>query len=172
MADKPVKPVFVFLGVYANKVDATADLEIIRTLHYDGVIGTYDAGIAVKQVDGSVTVEKHEKPTQHGAWTGIAVGAVVGILFPPSIIGMAAVGGVTGGLIGHFWRGMSRKDVVELGEALDTGEALLIVIGKDKVQAALNKAGLKAQKQLEKQIDMDSKELDKELDEAAKQLAK
>jgi len=169
MADKPV---FLFLGVYGNPVDAAADLEIVRALHTDGVIGTYDAAVAVKQVDGSVTVEKHEKPTQHGAWTGIAVGAVVGILFPPSILGMAAVGGLTGGLIGHFWRGMSRKDVTELGEALDTGEALLIVVGKDKLQAEFDKAGLKAQKQLEKQIDMDRKELDKEIGEAEKQLAK
>ncbi len=165
------KPVFLFLGVYGNPVDATADLEIVRDLHASGVIGTYDAGIAVKQVDGSVTVEKHEKPTQHGAWTGIAVGAVVGVLFPPSIIGMAAVGGVAGGLVGHFWKGMSRKDVAELGEALDTGEALLIVIGHDKLQEALDKAGLKAEKQVEKQVDMEGEELDKQLGEAEKQLA-
>jgi uncharacterized membrane protein len=169
MADKPA---FLFLGVYGNKVDATADLEVVRDLHAAGAIGTYDAGIAVKQVDGSVTVEKHEKPTQHGAWTGIAVGAAVGVLFPPSIIGLAAAGGVTGGLIGHFWKGMSRKDVAELGEALDTGQALLIVIGRDKLQAALDKAGLKAEKQLEKQVDMDGKELDKQLAAAEKELAK
>ncbi len=169
MADKRV---FVFLGVYGNPVDATADLELVRRLHSDGVIGTYDAGIAVKQVDGRVTMEKREKPTQHGAWTGIAVGAVVGVLFPPSIIGMAAVGGISGGLIGHFWKGMSRKDIHELGEALDTGEALLIVVGHDKLEEALRKAGLKAQKQVEKQIDMDSKELDKQLGEAEKELAK
>jgi len=169
MADKPV---FLFLGVYGNPVDATADLEVVRALHSDGVIGTYDAAVAVKQVDGSVTVEKHEKPTQHGAWTGIAVGAVIGVLFPPSILGLAAVGGVTGGLVGHFWKGMSRKDVAELGEALDTGEALLIVVGRDKLDEALRKAGLKAQKQFEKQIDIEGKELDKELDEAEKELAR
>ena len=114
-------------------------------------------------------MEKHEKPTQHGAWTA-SPRRRGGVLFPPSIIGMAAVGGVTGGLIGHFWKGMSRKDVTELGEALDTGEALLIVIGHDKLQAALDKAGLKAERQVEKQLDMDSKELDKQLSAAGKEL--
>jgi len=168
MADKPV---FVFLGVYGNPVEAKADLELVRDLHASGAIGTYDAAIAVKEVDGSVSIEKHEKPTQHGAWTGIAAGAIVGIIFPPSLLGMAVVGGVTGGLIGHFWRGMSRKDVHELGEALDAGEALLIVVGQDKLEAALEKAGIKAQKKVEKQIKMDGKELDKELGEAEKQLA-
>ena len=43
---------------------------------------------------------------------------------------------------------------------------MLIVVGKDKLQAELDKAGLKAHKQLEKQIDMDRKELDKEIGEA------
>ena len=94
MADKPV---FLFLGVYGNPVEARADLELVRRLHLEGVIGTYDAGVAVKQLDGTVTVDKWEKPTQHGAWTGIAVGAIVGILFPPSIIGAAAVAGLAAG---------------------------------------------------------------------------
>jgi uncharacterized membrane protein len=165
-------PVFLFLGAYSDKADARADLEVVRDLHAVGTIGTYDAAIAVKELDGSVKVEKHEKPTQHGAWGGIAVGAVVGILFPPSLLVGAAVGGVTGGLIGHFWRGMSRKDVKELGELLDAGDALLIVIGKDTLQAELDKAGIKAEKQIEKQLDMDSKEIDKEISELQKELAK
>ena len=169
MADKRV---FVFLGVYGNPVDATADLELVRRLHSDGVIGTYDAGIAVKQVDGSVTVEKHEKPHTARRLDRHRRRRRGRRSLPPSIIGLAAVGGISGGLIGHFWKGMSRKDVTELGEALDTGEALLIVVGHDKLEEALRKAGLKAQKQVEKQIDMDSKELDKQLGEAEKELAK
>ncbi len=169
MADKPV---FLFIGVYDNPVLARGDLDIVYDLHAAGVIGTYDAAVAVKELDGSVRIEKHEKPTQHGAWTGIAAGAVVGIIFPPSIIGMAAVGGVAGGLIGHFWRGMSRKDVHELGEMLDAGQALLIVLGQDKLYAELQKANLKAEKQIEKELDMEGKELDKQLADAEKELAK
>ena len=169
MADKPV---FLFIGVYNNPVLARGDLDIVYDLHAAGVIGTYDAAVAVKELDGSVRIEKHEKPTQHGAWTGIAAGAVVGIIFPPSIIGMAAVGGVAGGLIGHFWRGMSRKDVHELGEMLDAGQALLIVVGQDKLYAELQKANLKAEKQIEKELDMEGKELDKQLADAEKELAK
>ena len=168
MADKPV---FLFLGVYENPVLATADLNLVYDLHAAKAIGTYDAAVAVKQLDGSVSIEKHEKPTQHGAWTGIAAGAVLGIIFPPSIIGMAAVGGVAGGLVGHFWKGMSRKDVHELGEMLDAGQALLIVVGKDKLAPELDKAGLKAQKQIEKQIDMESKDLEAQLADAEKTMS-
>jgi uncharacterized membrane protein len=168
MADSPV---FLYIGVYDNPVFAREDLEIVRELHADKVIGTYDAAVAIKEADGTVSVSKVEKPTQHGAWTGIAAGAVVGVLFPPSIIGMAAVGGIGGGLIGHFWKGMSRKDVKELGELLDTGEAALIVIGKDKLDEALRKADLRAKKQVEKELKVDARELDKQLAAAEKQAA-
>ena len=165
------EPVFLYIGVYDNPVFAREDLEVVRELHAAKVIGTYDAAVATKEADGTVSVSKFEKPTQHGAWTGIAAGAVLGVLFPPSIIGMAAVGGISGGLIGHFWKGMSRKDVQELGELLDTGEAALIVIGKDTLDEALRKADLRAQKQVEKELKVDAKELDKQLTEAEKQLA-
>ena len=162
------QPVFLFLGVYGDPAVACDDLEVVRDLHATGVIGTYDAAIAVKDSDGSVHIDKWEKPTQHGAWWGIGAGAVVGILFPPSLLAAGAVGGVTGGVIGHFHGGMSRKDVHELGELLDSGEACLIVIGKDKLEETLAKADLKAQKTVEKQLDIDGKDLKKELADAQK----
>jgi len=160
------RPVFVFLGVYSDPAIAREDLELVCDLHATGVIGAYDAAVAVKDADGSVHVDKWEKPTQHGAWWGIGAGAVVGILFPPALLGAAAVGGVTGGLIGHFHGGMSRKDVKELGEMLDAGEACLIVIGKDKLEETLRKADLKAEKTIERQLDVDGKDLEKELADA------
>ena len=163
--------VFLFVGVYADAALAREDLEVVRDLHAAKIIGTYDAAVATKDEKG-VHVTKWEKPTQHGAWTGIAAGAVVGILFPPSIIGMAALGGVAGGLIGHFHGGMSRKDVKELGELLDEGEAALIVIGRDRLDEQLQKAGLKAEKQVEKELKVDAEELDRQLAEAEKELAK
>jgi uncharacterized membrane protein len=164
--------VFLYVGVYSNPVFAREDLEIVRDLHAAKVIGTYDAAVATKEADGSVSVSKWEKPTQRGAWTGIAAGAVVGILFPPSILGMAALGGVAGGLIGHFHGGMSRKDVKELGELLDAGEAALIVIGRDKLDEQLQKAGLRAEKQIEKELKVDGKELDKQLSASEEELEK
>lgn len=88
-----------------------------------------------------------EKPTQHGAWTGVAAGAVLGILFPPGLLIDVAVGGLAGGVIGHFWNGMSRKDVMELGERLDEGTAALLIIGKSKLDKELKNAEKEARRQ-------------------------
>jgi uncharacterized membrane protein len=167
MADRPV---FLYAAIYDNHTDAEADYVGVAELHATGAIGTYDAAVIEKE-DGNVHVHKTEKPTQHGAWTGIAVGAVAGILFPPSIVGSALVGGAAGGVIGHLHKGLSRGDLKDLGEALDDGEAALIVIGESKIEEQIEKATKRARKLLEKQVDADAEEFKRELREAEKQEA-
>ena len=87
-----------------------------KELHRQKVVGSYDVAVISKDDDGKVHVSKHEKPTQHGAWSGLGVGALIGVIFPPSVVAMGALGAVTGGLIGHFRHGMPRSDMKELGE--------------------------------------------------------
>jgi hypothetical protein len=44
-------------------------------------------------------------------WGGAGVGAIIDILFPPSILGRATVLGAVGAVAGHLWKGMSRRRV-------------------------------------------------------------
>jgi len=93
---------------------------------------------------------------------------VIGIIFPPSLLVGAAAGGLAGGLIGHFWKGMSRKDVKELGELLDEGEAALLIVGESALQSYVDKALTRARQRSTREVDMESKVLRQALDEAAK----
>ena len=102
--------------------------------------GTYDAAVITKDDNGKIHVNKDETTTRHGAWGGAAAGALVGILFPPSIIGSAIVGAAIGGVSGHLWKGMSRTDVKEFGEAIDAGEAALVIVGETTIEDAIEKA--------------------------------
>jgi uncharacterized membrane protein len=156
-------PVFVYGAVYADREDAEADYDTLLDLHSAELVGSYDVALMYKDDEGKVHVTKHEKPTQHGAWTGAGVGALVGIVFPPSIIGAAAVGAAAGGGIGHLLGGMSRGDAKELGSQLDEGQAALVVIGRSRAQEQLDKALTRAQRSEEREIDADGKELAKEL---------
>jgi uncharacterized membrane protein len=165
------RPVFLYAATYGNRDDALADYDVLLELHAEKLVGTYDVALISKDAEGKVHVEKHEKPTQHGAWGGIAVGAVVGVLFPPSVLGAAAVGGVVGGLGGHLKKGMSRDDTKELGELLDVGQTALVVIGESRVEEQLDKALTRAEKSIEKEIDADAKEFERELKEAEKEAA-
>jgi len=169
MADQPV---FVFLAAYDDAHDAELDYEAVFDLHAAGAIGTFDAAVVEKDESGKVHVHKTEKPTQHGAWTGIAVGALAGILFPPSILGGAIVGGTAGGVVGHLWRGLSRGDLKDLGEMLDEGQATLIVIGRSKLGEQIEKAAARARKTSERELTADAEKLDAELQDATRDLAR
>jgi uncharacterized membrane protein len=164
------RPVFLYAAIYDEIADAEADYEAVFDLHAAGAIGTFDSAVIRKDDDGKVRVTKTEKPTQHGAWTGAGVGALVGILFPPAIIGSAIVGATAGGLIGHLSRGIPRDDLKELGEELEQGSAALIVLGEAKIEEQLERATKRANKLIEKQIDADADELEREI-KAAEQEA-
>ena len=163
--------VFIYIGTYPSWAAAQADYDVVKDLHAAGAVGTYDAGVVTKDDGGNVHVNKDEMATRHGAWGGAAVGAVVGILFPPAIIPMAAVGAAAGGVGGHLWRGMSRADVKELGDVIDDGQAALVIVGESKVEQAVDKAGLKAEKHVAKELDVSSKDIDKAVQEAATEVS-
>jgi uncharacterized membrane protein len=163
--------VFLFIGTYPDEVSARYDYDLVKELHLAGAVGTYDAAVITKDDAGKVHVNKDEMATRHGAWGGAAAGAVVGILFPPSIIGTAIVGAAIGGVGGHLWRGMSRADVKELGDVIDDGQAALIIIGESTLESALEKAELKADKRVAKELNVKAKDIDKAVQESAKEVS-
>ena len=163
--------VFVYIGTYPDEMAARADYEIVKDLHATGAVGTYDASVVTKDENGKVHVNKDETSTRHGAWGGAAVGAAVGILFPPSLIGSAIVGAGVGGIGGHLWKGMSRSDVKELGELIDDDEAALLIVGESTLESALEKAGMKAEKHVAKELDVSSKDIDEAVKEAADEVS-
>jgi uncharacterized membrane protein len=125
----------------------------------------------VTKDDGKVHVNKDEMATRHGAWGGAAVGAVVGILFPPAVIGGALAGAAIGGVGGHLWRGMSRADVKEFGKVIDAGTAALVIVGESKVEQAVDKAGLKAEKHVAKELDVKPSDVDAAVRETAAEMS-
>ena len=163
--------VFIYVGTYNDKAAAGDDYQVIKDLHSAGAVGTYDAAVVTKNYDGKVHVSKDEMATRHGAWGGAAVGALVGLLFPPAIIGTAAVGAAVGGIGGHLWRGMSRADIKEFGEVIDEGTAALVVVGESKIEQAMDKAALKAEKHVAKELDVKPSDIDAAVREAVGEMS-
>jgi hypothetical protein len=65
--------------------------------------------------------------------------------------------------MGHLWHGMSRGDMKDLGEALDDGDAALVIVGRSKLEETLDRELRRANRRIEKQIKADSREIDREL---------
>lgn len=157
---------FIYLATYPNESLALDDYQVVKDLHAGGLVGSYDAAVITKDASGKVHENKDETATRHGAWWGVAAGAAIGAIFPPSILGAAAVGGVVGGVTGHLAKGMSRSEAKQLGDFIDPGQAGLVVVGESKVEDAIEKAVTRAEKETAKDLDVSPKDLDKTLQEA------
>ncbi len=162
-----------YVGVYSNVEDAKADYQAIHDLHTKAeLIDAYDAAVIERKENGKVKiVKKHETPTRVGAVGGGSVGLATGLviaLFPAAAIGGGLLAATTGGgaalgaLAGHAAAGMSRKDLKELGENLDAGQAGLIVVGVSDMGSKIEAEMAKADKVEEKQLQADTEELQKD----------
>ena len=66
---------------------------------------------------------------------------------------------------------MSRADVKELGEIIDNGQAALVIAGESTLEQAVDKAALKADKHVAKEINAESQDIDKAVREAASEVS-
>ena len=157
---------FIYVATYPDKTAALDDYQVVKNLHSGGLVGSYDAAVITKDASGKVHENKDETATRHGAWWGVAAGAAVGLIFPPSVLGAAAVGGVIGGVSGHLAKGMSRAKAKDLGDLIDPGEAGLIVVGESKIEETIQKAVTRAEKEIAEELDVSPKDNDKTLQQA------
>src|SRR6478609_5234529 len=166
-----------FVGVYDNVSDADADYELVKDLHTKAnLIDAYDAAVIERRADGKVKIaKKHETPTRVGGVLGAGIGLATGlvvVLFPFAAIGGGLIAATTGGgavlgaLAGHAAAGMSRKDLKDIGENLDAGQAGLIVVGVSDMGAKIKTAMKKANKIEEKQLKADQAAIEKEAKES------
>ena len=120
------KIVQAYVATYSSEEDALADYAGIRKLDevYDAPI--YDIALVSKNEKGKLHIKKKEKSAKLGAWAGAAAGGLIGLVVPPVFLAEVALGAVTGGLIGHFARGMDHSVASEIGASLLAGEAAIV----------------------------------------------
>jgi uncharacterized membrane protein len=173
-----IDTLIAYVGVYGSVEAAEADYQLVKDLHVEaGLIDGYDAAV-IERRDGGKTkiVKKHETPTRVGGVLGGGVGLATGLvvaLFPFAAIGggllatTTAGGAILGAVAGHAAAGMSRHDLKELGEHLDTGEAGLVVVAVSDMGAKVQRAMKRAEKLEEKQLKADTEELERDAKAAA-----
>ena len=168
-----IDTLMAYVGVYDNVADAEADYRVVKDLHVQaGLIDAYDAAVIERREDGKTKiVKKHETPTRVGGVMGGGVGLATGLvvaLFPFAaiggglLVGTTAAGAVLGAVAGHAAAGMSRDDLKELGEHLDTGEAGLVVVAVSDMGAKVEQAMKRAEKLQAKELKADNAEIERD----------
>lgn len=157
----------VFAGLYNNVEDAELDFEGLKELKHMDFVGEYEAALFTKTDEGKVKVLNTDATERtKGAKAGVVTGAVLGLIFPPTILMGAAAGAGIGALLGNFMKTMSRKDIKEIGELLDEGQVGIIFVGEATLEAGMRKLLKRVAKEMKIAIDEDAEDMKRAIDAA------
>jgi uncharacterized membrane protein len=129
------KTVEVFVAAFATEDEAGEALKDFQAMDREGSIELLDAAAIVHTAEGKVHFKETADPgAKTWAAGGAIVGGVVGLIFPPSILVGAAVGGGAGGIWSKISdRGFKDEDLKEIGESLPPGSSAIIAVAEDRM---------------------------------------
>src|SRR5215212_2662034 len=136
------KPLVAFIATYDDVADARLDYEEVKQAHSQGFIGDYDAAIVWKNDKGKIEIDSvSDDASRKWLWAGLGIGALIGLIFPPSILASSAIGALSGAIIGKFRDGIQQDDLELMSDALRGDNAALVVVADNRVGDALEKIG-------------------------------
>ncbi len=122
----------IVVGSYDNRHRAELDYQAL-TGNRGEIHGerAYAIALVERSESGKVkVVNTFEPEMEYGGIAGTVVGGLIGLLYPPILPLTAAAGLGVARSAAHLWHGVSRKDVADLGLALDAGEGAVLVLAR------------------------------------------
>ncbi len=145
----------LFVADFDDTDVALEAYELLKEVE-DGATVEIEGVLVVKRDDdGTLTVQKvTDHSTRRGLGWGVVGGVVLGVLFPPSIIGSAVVLGAGGAAIGKAREVHHKKELAEeLQDAIAPGHSGIIALVSDPGEIRIRKALEKADRVVEKAVD-------------------
>ena len=132
-------PIQIFIATFNDETEAKQALHDFQAMDREGSLELIDAVVVVRGADGKVSYEETADPSgKKWAKRGAIAGGVVGLIFPPSLIASAIVGGGAGGIWGKIRdKGFKDEDLKEVGKSLPPGTSGIIAIAEDRMVAQL-----------------------------------
>jgi uncharacterized membrane protein len=147
--------------------DLLKSIEDGRTVEIEGVV------VVKRGADGTLEVQKAtDHSTRRGLGWGVVGGVVLGVIFPPSIIGSALVLGAGGAAVGKARELHHKSELAEeLQDAIAPGHSGIIALVSDpgavRIREALDQANSIVEKAVDQVAADDIKAAAKEAEEAA-----
>jgi len=136
----------LFVADFSDTDSAWEAYQELKSIE-DGTTVAIDGVVVVKRsADGTLEVQKAtDHSTRSGLTWGVVGGVVLGVLFPPSILGSAVVLGAAGAAGGKLRQLHHRKELAELLEtSIAEGHSGLVALVSDpgavKIRKALGRA--------------------------------
>jgi uncharacterized membrane protein len=124
------------IATYPDRASAEKDWHVIEESAKAETIDMADAALVVRDPDGGVTTV--DRLSHHGWGKGAVAGAVVGILWPPTLLAGAVTGAASGGLIARLNRSLDKGNIKDLGKVMEPGEIALVVLTTEDSLEVLN----------------------------------
>jgi hypothetical protein len=139
MADKSANNSLLYTAVYGDLEDAKTDLAAFEQLHKDHLIGKFDAAVIDKEDDKPHIVKRVDHPYYR----------VI-----PEWFGSGT---------------LPRKELHEAAQALDAGQAALVVVGEPTIADGVERALTRSAKTFKHDVGIATDELTKEMTGALKE---
>ena len=125
------------------------EIEDGKRVEIEGVL------VIKREADSQVEVQKAtDHSTRRGLGWGVVGGVVLGVLFPPSIIGSAVVLGAGGAAVGKLREAHHKNELeAELADAIQPGHSGILALVSDPGVLEIRKALDKANAIVEKAVD-------------------
>ncbi len=112
MADQDA-PVAVYIAAYGDDSGAQSDWDALKQMANDDVIELDGLLLVSRGADGKIEVKDNAHTVKHGTVIGAVGGAIVGLIFPPALLGAAILGGGVGAGIGGLKSHHEKKEIKE-----------------------------------------------------------
>ena len=136
----------LFVADFNDTETALEAYEALKSIE-DGATVEIEGVLVVKRnADGELEVQKvTDHSTRRGLGWGVVGGVILGVIFPPSIIGSAVVLGAGGAAVGKARELHHKKEIAEeMQDAIAPGHSGIIALvsdpGEIKIREALAKA--------------------------------
>jgi uncharacterized membrane protein len=153
----PDAPVALYIAAYADASAAQTDWDALKQAESTGAIDIDGMVLVSRDQDGKVDVKDTDHTTAKGTGWGALGGAVVGLLFPPALLGATVVGAAAGAGIGGLKSHSDKQQIKEdAEEVLPDNSSGIIAEVEPQFAQQFQAAMTNATKVTQREVDSDS----------------
>ena len=147
----------IMMATFPNEDGGSGAMEALKDMAKDGTVDIVDAAVLTRDPDGGVKVKQESLPSVK-KWTGrgAIIGAVIGLIFPPSLLGGALVGaGVGAGAAALGKEALKSDDLWDTAKYLEPGTSAFVDVVEDELIDQIQKAAQGYSRLAEQTLDAD-----------------
>ena len=147
----------IMMATYPTEDGASRAMDVLKDMAKEGTIDIVDAAVLTRDDDGDVKVKQQSVPSvKKWAKRGAIIGGVIGLIFPPSLIGGALLGAGIGAGSGKIGKEALKSDELwEAAKDLEPGTSAFIAVVEDEWIDQIGKAAKGYNKLAKQAIDAD-----------------